>query len=61
MLGTLIGLLVAEKSGFAISDQEESTRMKVFADRMTEQVLSNMEAVAKAAAEEAVAATAPKA
>jgi uncharacterized membrane protein YqiK len=54
LLGTLISLLVAEKSAFAAADTGNG-RMKQFADRMTDQVLGNLEEVAKTATQEALA------
>jgi uncharacterized membrane protein YqiK len=43
MMGMLISLLVAEKSGFAVSDNPEMASLKELADRMTRQVLENLE------------------
>ncbi len=43
MLGLLINLLVAEKSGFQLSDNSDLNSLKEFADRMTREVLANME------------------
>ncbi len=54
LLGTLISLLVAEKSAFATVETGNG-RMKQFADRMTDQVLGNLEQVAQAATQEALA------
>ncbi len=50
VLGTLLGLLVAEKSGFSTTTSEEFTALKTFADRMTQQTLEGMEATHTAAA-----------
>jgi uncharacterized membrane protein YqiK len=44
LLGTLVGLLVAEKSGFQPVDGGEMAGLKEFADRMTRQVLESMQA-----------------
>jgi len=43
LLGTLIGLLVAEKSGFSLADQSDVGVLKDFSDRMTGKVLKAME------------------
>jgi uncharacterized membrane protein YqiK len=43
MLGTLLALLVAEKSGFAITENPEMASLKELADKMTKQVLETME------------------
>lgn len=43
LLGTLIHLLVAEKTGFATSDNPEPAGMKDFTDRMSRQVMEAME------------------
>jgi len=43
MLGTLLALLVAEKSGFAITENPEMASLKELADRMTKQVLETLE------------------
>jgi hypothetical protein len=43
MLGTLINLLVAEKSGFSLGDTAEQARLKELADKLTEQALSAMQ------------------
>lgn len=44
LVGLLLNLLVAEKSGFALGDAEEMTTLKEFADRMAREA---MESVAK--------------
>jgi hypothetical protein len=43
MLGMLINLLVAEKSGFATSDNPEMASLKEMADKMTKQVMESLE------------------
>jgi uncharacterized membrane protein YqiK len=43
MIGQLLNLLVAEKSGFTVSDSADSNGLKDFADRMTKQMLDSME------------------
>ena len=43
LIGQLISLMVAEKSGFALSDSAESNGLKEYADRLTEQALTNMQ------------------
>jgi len=43
MLGTLLALLVAEKSGFAITENPEMASLKELADKMTKQVLETMQ------------------
>ncbi|HEY1921406.1 MAG TPA: SPFH domain-containing protein [Tepidisphaeraceae bacterium] len=43
MLGTLMALLVAEKSGFAISENSEGAALNELADKMTRQVLATLE------------------
>jgi uncharacterized membrane protein YqiK len=43
MLGTLLALLVAEKSGFAITENPEMASLKELADKMTKQVLETLE------------------
>jgi uncharacterized membrane protein YqiK len=43
MMGMLISLLVAEKSGFSVSDNPEMASLKELADKMTRQVLENLE------------------
>jgi uncharacterized membrane protein YqiK len=43
LLGTLISLLVAEKSGFQLSDNESLAALREFADRMTKEALANMQ------------------
>lgn len=49
MLGTLLSLLVAEKSGFAVSDNPELASLKDFADRMSRQTIEAMEQAAAVA------------
>jgi uncharacterized membrane protein YqiK len=44
VLGTLLSLLVAEKSGFSPAGSEELQTMKAFSDRITAQTLETMEA-----------------
>jgi uncharacterized membrane protein YqiK len=46
MLGTLLALLVSEKSGFELKDNPESAGLKDFADRMSKQVMESMETAA---------------
>ena len=43
MLGLLINLLVAEKSGFQLSDGEGMASLREFADRMTKETMATME------------------
>jgi uncharacterized membrane protein YqiK len=43
LLGTLINLLVAEKSGFSTSDNPEMASLKEMADKMTKQVMESMQ------------------
>jgi uncharacterized membrane protein YqiK len=43
MLTTLVSLLVAEKSGFAINDNPEMASLKEMADKMTKQVLAGLD------------------
>ncbi len=43
MLGTLIGLMVAEKSGFAISDNPEMASLKELAAKMTKQAIDALD------------------
>lgn len=42
LLGTLLGLLVAEKSGFQPTENGDSDILKEFANRMTKQVMDNL-------------------
>src|SRR5262249_3635902 len=42
LLGTLISLLVAEKSGFSPADGDGMSAMKEFADKMTRDAISKM-------------------
>lgn len=44
VLGTLLGLLVAEKSGFSSAIEEDTASLKAFADRMTRHTLETIEA-----------------
>src|SRR5205823_2434434 len=46
LLGTLIGLLVAEKSGFQMSEDAGAGGLKEFADRMTRQAMESMQQAA---------------
>jgi uncharacterized membrane protein YqiK len=43
MVGMLINLLVAEKSGFSTADNPEMASLKELADKMTKQVMATME------------------
>ena len=43
MIGLLINLLVAEKSGFQLSDAEGMATLRDFADRMTNDTLASMQ------------------
>jgi uncharacterized membrane protein YqiK len=43
LLGQLIALLVAEKSGFQTADNPDVAELKTLADRLTQQALQNME------------------
>jgi uncharacterized membrane protein YqiK len=43
MLGTLLALLVAEKSGFAVTENPEASALKELADKMTRQVMETLE------------------
>jgi uncharacterized membrane protein YqiK len=43
-LGTLLSLLVAEKSGFSAAITDDASSLKSFADRMTKQTLETIEA-----------------
>jgi uncharacterized membrane protein YqiK len=43
MLGTLIGLMVAEKSGFAITDNPEMASLKELAAKMTKQAIDALD------------------
>lgn len=42
LLGQLMGLLVAEKSGFALSESTTQGELQALADRMTQQVVASM-------------------
>jgi len=44
MLGTLLSLLVAEKSGFQMTDSTEGAAVKEFAERMSKQMMESMDA-----------------
>jgi uncharacterized membrane protein YqiK len=46
LLGTLIGLLVAEKSGFSITQTADLADLKQFSDRMSKQVMDSMDTMA---------------
>ena len=46
LLGTLIGLLVAEKSGFEMNDAGNLAGLKEFADRMTREAMESMQQAA---------------
>jgi hypothetical protein len=48
MLGLLLNLLVAEKSGFQPSDNSETAGLKSMADRMTALAVDSLEAKASA-------------
>lgn len=48
MLGLLMSLLVAEKSGFAVQDNPEAASLKEFADRVSKQAMESMEAAMSA-------------
>ncbi len=50
MLGLLINLLVAEKSGFALADAEGIATLREYADRMTKETLAGMQEPAEAEA-----------
>jgi uncharacterized membrane protein YqiK len=43
MLGTLMALLVAEKSGFAVTENPDMASLKELADKMTKQVIEMMQ------------------
>lgn len=43
MLGTLIGLLVAEKSGFALTDNAELSSLRELSEKLTRQAMETME------------------
>ena len=46
MLGLLINLLVAEKSGFQASDTSGMAALQEFADRMTREAMESMQQTA---------------
>jgi hypothetical protein len=48
MLGMLIQLLVAEKSGFTPSEQAGLDTLKEFADRMTREAMDSMQQATQA-------------
>ena len=50
MLGLLINLMVAEKSGFQPADNGSSNGLQEFADRMAKQAMDSMEQAAKVSA-----------
>ena len=54
MLGLLMNLLVAEKSGFQLSDNGDVPALKEFADRMTQQVMDALKEAAAANAGPAI-------
>ncbi len=43
MLGMLINLLVAEKSGMSVSENSETAQLKIFADQMTAKVMDSLQ------------------
>ena len=43
MLATLVGLLVAEKSGFSIAENPDMASLKELADKMTKQVIAGLD------------------
>jgi multidrug efflux pump subunit AcrA (membrane-fusion protein) len=47
MLGMLINLLVAEKSGMSVGDNTETAQLKIFADQMTAKVMDTLQQPAK--------------
>jgi hypothetical protein len=48
MLGTLLALLVAEKSGFQVQDDGSLASLREFADRMTNDAMESMKRAAPA-------------
>lgn len=56
MLGLLINLLVAEKSGFQVSDSSSLSSLQEFADRMTKEAMESMQQANMAQAAETAAA-----
>jgi hypothetical protein len=42
-----LSLMVAEKSGFAMTDTPETQTLRAFSDRMTEQVMHSLEEESK--------------
>jgi uncharacterized membrane protein YqiK len=49
LLGTLLSLLVADKSGFQLSENGDTAALKEFADRMTQQVMAELNGSPEAA------------
>jgi len=45
LVGMLLNMLVAEKSGFQLADGAEQANLKEISDRMTRQAMANMEPV----------------
>src|SRR5947209_2032236 len=43
LLGLLLSLMVAEKSGFQLNENQETSTLKAFADRMAQQAMESME------------------
>jgi uncharacterized membrane protein YqiK len=43
LLGLLLSLLIAEKSGFQLNESSETSALKAFADRMAQQAMESME------------------
>jgi uncharacterized membrane protein YqiK len=43
LLGLLLSLMVAEKSGFQLNESDENSTLKAFADRMAHQAMESME------------------
>jgi hypothetical protein len=60
LLGLLINLLVAEKSGFQLSDTSGMTSLQEFADRMTREAMESMQQAATMAPSSSSAAVLPK-
>lgn len=56
ILGVLLNLLVAEKSGFSLSETSDNSALRELADRMAAQALASMEQVAAPVRPEAVVA-----
>jgi hypothetical protein len=55
LLGMLINLLVAEKSGFDLGNMAELEQLKQFSDRMVQDAMQSMSAGATTASESAAA------